>query len=236
MQHSLDELVAIIRRHYPAGIASDDPHYRQSEEYQRLAAARRAAGAESERWYSLLERLAAEFRDLGMQDKSTHLPTGQHDAGYSGALHLPTAPGEHHHAVGFMVSFLVPYYCLYSVRVVDDPEQAAALRAPLTTVGVCHEDTLFILPAEVVKPEVRAAEAAEMARLADLARKQVISFDLSPDEVPYAVASARAIEETFTGYAALPREVGEIVVPDVATPGAPLGEARLYDCLFSDAW
>jgi hypothetical protein len=34
----------------------------------------------------------------------------------------------------------------------------------------------------------------------------------------------------------MPPEVGNLIVPDVATSNHGLGDARLYDCLFSDDW
>jgi hypothetical protein len=236
MSPTIDELLAVVYRHYPRGIATLDTRYGESDEYRHLAAMRRQAGRDAGPWRALLGRLGDRFPEASVENRSTHLPAGTLDAGYSAAIHVPKAPGEHDHAVGFVVSFLVPFYVVYAARIVDDPERASRLRAPSSTVGFAHEDTLCILPAAVVQPAVRAADAERRARLADRARKQVVTFDLLPEELPYAAALAREIEATFAGYAPLPRELGEVVVPDVATPSRQLGEATLYDCLFSDAW
>ena len=58
-----------------------------------------------------------------------------------------------------------------------------------------------------------------------------VTFELLPDERPYAEWIAREIEATF-GCEPLPPEVGTVLVPDLAAPQLP-GEVRLYDCLFS---
>jgi hypothetical protein len=58
------------------------------------------------------------------------------------------------------------------------------------------------------------------------------TFDLLPDQRPYAEWIAREIEVTF-GCEPMPPEIGTVLVPELATPKLP-GETRLYDCLFSD--
>jgi len=230
MKHSIDELIGVAHRYYPRGVSSDDPRYKETEEYHRLVAARRQAGADNEPWRAVLRRLGDHFPKSGVQDGSLHLPTGGLGASYSGDIYLPNAPGEHYHTVGFQVSFLAPYYIVYSSRVVDDLEKTEALRAsqdPYACVFV--DDTCHILPASVVKPEFRAKEERLPVRRRDL------SLDPSPDEQPYAAWIARDIEATW-GYERMPPEVGKVVVPDVATNLRNLGEATLYDCLLSDYW
>jgi hypothetical protein len=57
-----------------------------------------------------------------LQNNSSHLPTGEHDAGYSGRLWLPSrVPHENNHQLGFLVSFLVPSYVVYSAANVLAP-------------------------------------------------------------------------------------------------------------------
>lgn len=56
-------------------------------------------------------------------------------------------------------------------------------------------------------------------------------FELSAEEQQVGECVAREIETTFEGYEAVPPEVGNMVVPELALPGRPLGEATLYDCL-----
>jgi hypothetical protein len=64
-----------------------------------------------------------------------------------------------------------------------------------------------------------------------LPTRQIICFELPPDEQPYAAGIAQEIEATW-GYERMPPEVGNVVVPDVATNLRRFGEARLYDWLF----
>src|SRR5262245_11644118 len=128
MKHSIDELIGIAHRYYPRGVSGDDPRYQETEEVQRLVVARRRAGADNERWRAMLRRLGELFSTSTIQDGSAHLPTGALGASYSGDIYLPNAPGEHDHTVGFQVSFLAPYYIVYSSRVVDD-KRVGAVRA-----------------------------------------------------------------------------------------------------------
>lgn len=90
-----EELLDTVYRYYPRGIPSDDPRYQETPEYRRLAAARRQAGADREPWRALLRRLGDQFSENAVQDRSLHLPTGEHDACYSAWVYLPASPGEH---------------------------------------------------------------------------------------------------------------------------------------------
>jgi hypothetical protein len=229
MKHSIDELIGIAHCYYPQGVPGEDLRYRETEENRQLVAARRGAGANNERWRAMLRRLGEHFSESTVQDGSLHLPTGALGASYSGDIYLPNDPGEHSHTVGFQVSFLAPYYIVYSSRVLDD-QRTDALRAsqdPYACVFV--DDTCHILPASVVKPEFLAQEE----RL--FARRQDIRFEFSPAEQIYAARIAEEIETTW-GYERMPPEVGNVVVPDVATNLRVLGEATLCDCLLSDYW
>jgi hypothetical protein len=109
MKHSIEELIQVVYRYYPRGLLIDDPRYKESEEYQRLVAARRQAGTNNDQWRAMLRRLGDQFPKNGVQNRSLHLPGGDWDACYSCCLFLATAPGEHYHSVEFLVSFLVPY-------------------------------------------------------------------------------------------------------------------------------
>lgn len=238
MKHSIDELVGVVHRHYPRGRLSIDPRYEESEEYRRLVAARRQAGADKEPWGGLLNRLHARFPENIPQNRSLHLPTGEFDACYSAWLYLSTPPSKYNHMAGFMVSFLVPYYVVYSSRTVDDLEEIERMKAlraepsPYVTVGhPDFPDTMFILPACIVKPEFIVPDSPEVH-----AYKTDISFDFSPDEQPYAAWIASEIEATWPGYERMPPEVGKVIVFEVSTRSRSFGEATLYDCLFSDNW
>jgi hypothetical protein len=217
-----DDILEIVHRYYPRGIESTDPRYREAEETARLMAARRRAGTDRGAWRAVLKQIGAQFPHA-IVDRSLHLATGKLDAGYAGALHLPAASGERVHALGFVVSFLVPHYVVYSSRIIASQRPTDG-RIEL----IFADDTCHIVPAGVVKPELRTQVVDDV--------RQEIAFDLSPGDVPYADAIGRAIVGSFDGYTAIPPQLGEIVVPDVATPSSPLGAARIYDCLFADDW
>ena len=123
MKHSPDELLSIAHRYYARGIHQYDPGYQDTEEHRRLVQTRIQAGAEGNPWRNiLLRRLRARFPGFTVQDGSLHLPTGQHDAGYVGWLWLPPrGPQEKNHVIGFLISFLAPYYVLYSSAHVAAP-------------------------------------------------------------------------------------------------------------------
>jgi hypothetical protein len=245
MKHSIDELLGVAYHYYPRGIPSADPRYRETEEYRRLSAARRQAGAGHEPWRAMLRRLHDHFPENDVANRSLHLPTGLHDAAYSGEIYLPVRKGEHRHTLGFFVSFVVPYYLVYASRTIDDLAAMAARGASPPsprpeTVDVHIGDTCFELPARVLTPEFRAKARAqaEAEAAADASRpclRRDFGFGFSPDEQPHAARIAQEIEATFGGEP-MPPEVGDVIVPDVATNLRDLGEARLYDCLLSDDW
>jgi hypothetical protein len=239
MKHSIEELFEVVYRHYPRGRPCQDLGRMQTEENRRLEDARRRAGAECERWLGMLRRLRERFPESGIDDWSVHLATGRFDACYSGALYLPENAGECRRVIGLKVSFLVPCYIVYRSRLVDAREEVEEREALHATsprvVTIFVHDTVYVLPAWVgklirlVKPELVEPPPEEPER------RQDVSFDLSPDEQPYAAGIAQEIEATW-GYVPMPPELGSIIVPDVATDSRPLGQATLYDCLFSDNW
>jgi hypothetical protein len=256
VKHSIDDLLNIARRYYPRGVGSVDASYEGTEESIRLRAARCQAGAANEAWRAMLRRLAERFPDNSVQNRSIHLPTGKWDACYSGALHL-----SDHRSIGFLVSFLVPYYIIYSARIVEDPDATDARRRlvdkspsdpPRDTVDVYVGNTMTVMRRESATPEVMAALESQQERYREVftgatpftpdwmaagdepCQRQIIRFDFSDDEARYAEWLTRDIESTF-GCERLPPEVGRIIVPDVATNDRPIGEATLYDCLFSDS-
>ena len=65
--------------------------------------------------------------------------------------------------------------------------------------------------------------------------ENVISFELSPDEEPFARGLIEEIEATYPGYEAMAPEVGRVVLPDVNVLH-DFGEVTLFDCLFSSNW
>ncbi len=64
---------------------------------------------------------------------------------------------------------------------------------------------------------------------------QEISFELTPEEQPYAEAFAAEIEATY-GHAFMPPEIGNTPVPDVCASSLVLGTETLYTCLFTEHW
>lgn len=221
MKHSVEDLLGIVRDYYPRGISTEDPRYKASPEHRRLVEARRRAGTEKATWNALLERLNRQFPTDGLLNDSLHLPLGTMDAAYSGKL-FPTGSKENL-TIGFLVSFLVPYYIVYSSRSVPDLERMAAPRAKLRF--VFEGDTCYALPADPNAPEEDVAPFKPT--------REVLHFDFSPQEQAYARWIASEIEATW-GYERMPPEVGQLVVPDVATDHRGIGEATVYDCLMSD--
>lgn len=221
MKHSIEALLDIVHAHYPRGLDHDDQGYKRSDEVGRLAAARRAAGADPRKWRALLQRLTGQFPGRHVLDGSTHLPSGELHAAWSGKVFLPRSANDGH-VIGFLVSFLVPCYVVYSSRFVDDPVAGAPREQWHTRFA---GDTCFALPGG---PDTPLGEPGKRQR-------QVITFDFTPEEQPYAEWLAREIEDTW-GYERMPPEIGKVAVPDVATNLRPVGEAAIYDCLFSDDW
>lgn len=233
MKHKIDELIEVVYRYYPRCISYDKAEYAQTDEYRRLVEARRSAGANCSRWLELIDRLSAKFPDHDVSNSSVHLVTGSRDACYSGAFYLPAGIGEHWRTIEFRVSFLVPYYTAYRSRVIDDIEKTERRKAlretPPRVAAVFVHDTMHILPASVVKPEFLEPSPTSPARRWD------VSFDFLPDEQSFAEGIAQEIKATW-GYELMPLQIGKVNVPDVATDGRRLGEATLYDCLFSEDW
>ena len=120
MNHTLDELLDIVYRYYPRGVGShdqlDDPRIKETEEHARLVAARRRAAAD-ERWHAMRRRISERFPDAPLMNHSLHLPTGALDACYSFTIYLPNATDGR--TLWFHVSFLAPYYIIYSSRRIE---------------------------------------------------------------------------------------------------------------------
>ncbi|KYF78988.1 hypothetical protein BE11_25405 [Sorangium cellulosum] len=225
MKHSVTELLEVVYRHYPREIdlieQADIDRYSESEEYARLVAARRSA-ATDERWHALLHRMYDRFPSMVMNG-SLHLPTGSLDACYSFSISLPDVADSQ--TLWFHISFLVPYYWVYSWRLVQ------AVRRPerfMVDFGGVHfhihrspRDPNFVLnPGDERLNSATFTEAC-------------VNFELSADEEPYAEWVVRDIEATF-GCERMPTEVGLVLVPDVAVNLRTLGNASgLFDKFFN---
>jgi hypothetical protein len=224
MKHTPNELLDIVYRYYPRSIGAtaqlDTTHRKETEEHARLVAARHVAAAD-ERWPAMLRRISERFPEM-LVNQSLHLPTGNHDACYSFTIDLPKAAGGR--TLWFLVGFLAPYYINYSRHLVDVVKQPEGFR--FTVHGLP-----FYIPRGAIGLKLRP-ELNDEGMSSVTFKREHISFDLTPDEQPYAEWIARDIKATF-GCELMPPEVGTMLVPDVNLGG--LGPVRLYDCLFSDS-
>lgn len=116
MKHSVSDLLEIIHDFYPRERWADEPGYSETEEDRRLMAAVRRAGggADDERWQSMLGRLEAKLPGC-IHNTSMHLMAGVRGPCHEAICRLLNTD-EAKHNVGFSVSFLVPYYIVYSWR------------------------------------------------------------------------------------------------------------------------
>lgn len=128
MKHSVEELKSIAYQYFPRGLEGSDPAYEHTEEYRRRRSARARASAEYEVWSTMLDRIEARFPselhpDVLVENLCYFLesPTaGPSDRCFSGALWLPTRGlDEKQHKLGFLVSFVVPYYVVYTNTLVS---------------------------------------------------------------------------------------------------------------------
>lgn len=223
----VDDMIGIVHTYYPRGMARDDPGYEESAEHRRLVAARRQAGKENEAWRTLLRRLGEQFPATSVLDDSLHLSTGSLDAAYSGNVFLSPSL-----TVGFLVSFLVPYYVLYSARVVEDRQVRPPAGGP--TRVIFAGSTCYVLPAWAAKLATLFLGATASPLADDAPPKQtVVAFEFSSEEQSCAALLTQEIEAIW-GFERMPPAVGKIIVPDVATDNRGLGEATLYDCLFAE--
>ena len=129
MKHSLDELRAIAYAHYPKA-----PWYVKPEgsaETERLWAARARAAEAYGTWASMLARLRERLPTCELLDLAMHLvaPRG-YEAGYQAQVITPEIPRQvGTHAVGLVVSAIVPYYVLYISRSFFIPGTAGTRKA-----------------------------------------------------------------------------------------------------------
>jgi hypothetical protein len=229
MNHTLDELLDIAFRYYPRGVGTSDhldtPRIEDTEEHARLVAARKRAAVD-ERWNAMQRRISERFPDTPFMNQSLHLPTGTMDACYSFTLFPPEIPGRQD--LWFLVSFLAPYYIIFSSRLTDTEIATSPRGFKVVLHGVPVTISKDAASSVLLNPDDESLKTVTIQR-----RDFVVTFDLSPDERPYAEWIAREIEATF-GVERLPAEVGDVLVPEVVTTRRSLGKARLYDCLFSD--
>ncbi|WP_437477217.1 hypothetical protein WME75_27835 [Sorangium sp. So ce1014] len=226
MKHNVDELLDIVYRYYPRGVGIMDDgdidvqRCAETEEHDRLVRARIQA-SKGDRWRSLQRRIRDGFPGR-FRNHSLHLPGGGCDACYSFSIDMPESTGR---TLWFHVSFLVPYYIVHSERTVD------IVKRTRDSFSVKFLGLHFIVPRSPFDPRF-VARPDDGQKFAIIGREYA-TFDLLPDEQPCAEWISGDIEATF-GCERMPPEIGTVLVPDVM-PGLRLpGEARLYDCLFTD--
>jgi hypothetical protein len=231
MNHTLDDLLNIVYRYYPRGVGIidgdiDAKAIDASEEQARLVAARIQA-AKDERWHAMRRRIEERFPDAPLMNFSLHLPTGRHDACYSFTIYLPGAATDR--ALSFQVSFLAPYYIVHRSTTTHIVKERRTDFFLVTFRGVnsrvtrspFDRDLITTLDDESLKPATF--------------ERSYVTFDLLPEQRPYAEWIGREIEATF-GCEPMPPEIGTMLVPELSTPKLP-GKVRIFDCLFlSDEW
>ncbi|WP_437991947.1 hypothetical protein [Sorangium sp. So ce145] len=225
MKHTVGQLLEVVYRYFPRGIGRPDPNQfwqddsqrEQTEEHARLVAARIQA-SKDERWHAMRRRISERFPDVLLMNRSLHLPAGACDACYSFTVDLPNAPDRR--TLWFHVSFLAPYYVVYSYRMTDFVRPPAGFVVPY---GIN-----FSIPRSALGPDLVLNPYDERLHSATVTRHE-LTFDLAPDERPYATWIAHDIESTF-GCEPMPPEVGTTLVPGVVVG---MRGATLYDCLFT---
>ena len=225
MKHTLDELLDIVYRYYPRGVGMVDGDLdfraiRDSEEHARLVAARRKA-ATDERWLAMLRRISQRFPGM-LMNYSLGLPTGDRDACYSFTIDPPNATDRR--TLWFHISFLAPYYLIHTHCLIEFVRQPDSFKVPFRGLQ-------YFIKKSAAYPKLISNIEEERSKSVTV-KQGHITFDLLPEEQPYADWIAREIETTFGCERMLP-EVGTVLVPDVTTDGRLPGEARLYDCLFT---
>jgi hypothetical protein len=234
MKHSVEELTAIAYQYFPRGLWGSDPLYEQTAEYRRRVAERARASSDYDVWRTMLRRIWARFpRELHPEVMVENLSifmqsptTGPLDRCFKAALWLPVrGPAEKHHDLGFLISFVVPCYVVYSARHVEPPSPPVEGREMyFEIIG----DTYY---AHAEQPPGRPD--VEKHETPDVEMKREISFELSEDEEPFARGIVEEIEAAFPDHDPMPPEVGQVILPDVNDLHA-FGEVTLFDCLFTE--
>ncbi len=129
MKHSLEELFHEAYRYYPRNSVFPATGASETPEYRNRLEAHLRASAEYETWRAMILRLSVrfppeKFPGVVLENRVPYLkpPSISHNSRcYHGSFWLPAQPGEKMHWLAFFVSFVVPYYVIYSLRMLDDP-------------------------------------------------------------------------------------------------------------------
>ena len=126
---SRQEMIEIVHRFYPTGIAVDDPSYAHTPEARRLAAKRSKALEERSAWDVFLTRGRATIPNSRFADWSSTLKLGA-DACYQARISGPGFAAESHRLdeVVVLASIIAPVYFIYTSISTRDPGGAGAIR------------------------------------------------------------------------------------------------------------
>lgn len=217
MNHTARQLIEIACRYFPR-LPPNDPGYVRTAEARRQREAHERLRARYALWASLLARIEARFPaqrwpDVSLQNLSVHVQadeTAFQDRCFAAYLWLPArAPEEEQHHLTFQISAIVPYYSIRSASLRYAAGSLEAAGRGLMTRGQVEID--------------------------DGAGHCVETYDLTSDELPFAVAIGEETGICFPGHELLPASIGRTVVPDIHVGSSRLpGQATLFDCLFSE--
>lgn len=126
---SRQELIEIVHRYYPAGIAGDDPSYALTPEARRFAVERSKALEERSTWDAFLTRGRATIPHSRFADWSSALKLGA-DACYQARISGPgfAADAPRLDEVVVLVSIIAPVYFIYTSISTRDPKGTGATR------------------------------------------------------------------------------------------------------------
>jgi hypothetical protein len=215
---SLEDLLPFIYQYYHPGSAGPDglgdfEGFNETPENLRLEAARKRAGYEADVWRGLLQRLRERFPACSVESRLAHLQAGGWDAAYTGKLNLPfeLPHKDDEYALGFLVSFIAPYYLIYRRR--------------------CHA---------VQTAPTRPPEWADESDYEDLRRTPVewepLTSEFTEEEAPYAKGLAEEIEAAYPGYSAIPPELLELKVPGAWFDPYSCGIHTVFYHIFTTNW
>lgn len=135
MKHTVQELIAIAYTYFPRAMLTSDPRFAGTPEAARQRAACDAASRRYGAWREVLERLRHRFPEerfpgISVVDGSPFLQVAGAepflDRCFTGRLGLPPRDAaEKSHCLEILVSFVVPYYTIYSYTIGLPRERAA---------------------------------------------------------------------------------------------------------------
>ncbi len=116
MKDSIPELIEVARQYFPEGHWPEG--YEASIEHRRRTEAHLRASAEYGLWRAMVRRLSERFPNVEIRNESIRFEAAAStpvDRCFAGAIELPPRTvHEQNHRLGFRVSFVVPYYFVYS--------------------------------------------------------------------------------------------------------------------------